>query len=90
MARKLGLKSPITTHHIANMVYDVVFLAHDRSDVLIGNSPFLSPTLTSTEAQELVCDMHVWETHLAKGSRATFTETKQAAQLAQLALLWFC
>ena len=82
MARKLGLESPIITHHIANIVYDVVFVAHNRSDVLSSYSPFLFPALTAMEAQELVCDMRVWDTYLADGSRATINKTKQAAQLA--------
>ena len=64
MATKLGLESPVITHHIANMVCDVAFVAHDRADLLSGYSPFLFPTLSATEAQHLVSKLCVWDAYI--------------------------
>ena len=88
MAAKLGLAAPVITHHIANVVCDVAFVAHDRSDLLSGYSPFLFPSLSATDAQSLLNDIRVWDSHLATGSSATVADARQATQLARLAPLW--
>ena len=75
------------THHIANMVCNIAFVAHDCADLLSGYSPFLFPTLSATEAQHLVSELRVWDAHITKGSCSTNAKTKQAAQLAQLSPL---
>ena len=85
--KKLGLEAPVITHHISNMVCNVAFVAHDRSELLSGYSPFLFPKLTKTEAQQLVSDLCMWYTHLTEGSHSTVTETRQALQLARLSPL---
>ena len=77
----------MVTHHITNMVCNVAFIAHDRANLLSGYSPFLFPTLTATEAQRLVTDLRVWDSHLAEGGRTTIAATKKAAHLASLAPL---
>ena len=79
MATKLGLEVPVITQHIANMVCNVAILAHNRTNLLSGYSPFLFPNLTATEAQQLVSNLQVWGTHLTDGSRSNMAETKQAA-----------
>ena len=48
MATKLALDSPVIAHHIANMVCDVAFVAHNRTNLFNGYSPFLFPTLSAT------------------------------------------
>lgn len=87
MARNKGLETPTITHHIANMVCDVAFVAHDRANLLSGYSPFLFPTLTAMEAQQMAADIRMWDSHIADGGRSTVAETKQAAQLARIAPL---
>ena len=59
MTKNLGLELPIITHHVANMVCDVAFVAHNCDGLLSGSSPFLFPTLASTEAQRLLDDLCV-------------------------------
>ena len=71
MAKKLGLEAPVITHHIANMVYGVAFVAHNQADLLSSYSPFLFPNLTATEAQQLVSDPQMWDTYLTDGRACT-------------------